>query len=297
MATVFAAAANQPLLPVLEQRSIAGLHVRLCGAGAPLLLLHGTGSTGASWERLMPLLASHFRLIAPDLPGHGASADPGRGRYSPAAMANAVAHLLVDSGLELGPEPLLVVGHSAGAAVLVEGLVRGVITARGFVALNPALLPFPGVQHALFTGSARLLSRLPFVAELIASRGRDPAAVTALLDGIGTELGAAELARYRGLFSEPKHIRTVLTMMAEWDLPAIAAQLPNLQEPTLLLGGMKDRAILPAAVRELAARMPSASATLIPGGGHLLQEELPDCVAARIMDWVQGLPRVSSALL
>jgi pimeloyl-ACP methyl ester carboxylesterase len=43
------------------------------GEGPPVLLLHGPGAYGASWLRIIPELIASHRVIAPDLPGHGAS--------------------------------------------------------------------------------------------------------------------------------------------------------------------------------------------------------------------------------
>ena len=51
----------------------AGLnwHVQVMGSGPVLLLAHGTGAATHSWRGLAPLLAQHFTVVAPDLPGHG----------------------------------------------------------------------------------------------------------------------------------------------------------------------------------------------------------------------------------
>ena len=61
------------------------------GDGPPLLLLHGPGAYGASWQSVIPELATTHRVVAPDLPGHGSStvAD-GRldaGRCSPGSVS------------------------------------------------------------------------------------------------------------------------------------------------------------------------------------------------------------------
>ena len=51
-------------------------HVQVMGSGPVLLLLHGTGASSHSWRDLAPRLARHFTVLAPDLPGHGFSAQP-----------------------------------------------------------------------------------------------------------------------------------------------------------------------------------------------------------------------------
>src|ERR1700691_2374320 len=55
------------------------LHYLTSGHGAPLLLLHGYAETSLMWRPLMPSLAERFTVIAPDLPGIGASAIPTNG--------------------------------------------------------------------------------------------------------------------------------------------------------------------------------------------------------------------------
>jgi pimeloyl-ACP methyl ester carboxylesterase len=58
----------------------AGLrwHVQVMGSGPTLLLLHGSGAATHSWRDLAPILARDFRVIAPDLPGHGFTETPAR---------------------------------------------------------------------------------------------------------------------------------------------------------------------------------------------------------------------------
>ena len=67
----------------------AGLmwHVQIMGAGPVLLLAHGTGAATHSWRALAPLLAQHFTIVAPDLPGHGFTEAPGTARLSLPGMA------------------------------------------------------------------------------------------------------------------------------------------------------------------------------------------------------------------
>src|SRR5919197_5155852 len=67
-------------LPVAERRlELAGISTAVLegGAGRPVVLLHGPGEYGAKWMRVIPDLVTTHRVIAPDLPGHGASEVPG----------------------------------------------------------------------------------------------------------------------------------------------------------------------------------------------------------------------------
>ena len=58
-----------------EYRASNGLFYKVTGNGDPLLLLHGLMATGAMFDPLVPLLQSNFRMIIPDLRGHGESGD------------------------------------------------------------------------------------------------------------------------------------------------------------------------------------------------------------------------------
>ncbi|MFI2429075.1 alpha/beta fold hydrolase [Streptomyces sp. NPDC018955] len=88
---------------------------RLAGKGPAVVLIHGIGDSSSTWAEIIPGLASRYRVVAPDLLGHGASAKP-RGDYSPGAYANGLRDLLS----ALGIERATLVGHSLGGAVAAQ---------------------------------------------------------------------------------------------------------------------------------------------------------------------------------
>src|SRR4051794_28353088 len=88
------------------------------GAGPAILLVHAGGSTGAVWARVAELLADRFRVLVYDRPIYR-SADPPRGAE---AMAAEVADLRTVA--DAVGEPLLVVGHSSGAVVVLQAALR-----------------------------------------------------------------------------------------------------------------------------------------------------------------------------
>jgi pimeloyl-ACP methyl ester carboxylesterase len=59
---------------------------REAGAGEALLLIHGMARSSATWRAILPQLSKKYRVVAPDLFGHGESAKP-RGDYSLGAFA------------------------------------------------------------------------------------------------------------------------------------------------------------------------------------------------------------------
>lgn len=82
------------------------------GSGAPVVLLHGFPETSYAWRQQIPVLAQHYRVIAPDLRGYGETEKPSTG-YDKRTMANDLCALL-DS---LGIERIALVGHDRGARV------------------------------------------------------------------------------------------------------------------------------------------------------------------------------------
>lgn len=95
----------------------AGIHVRVGGAGSPVLLLHGFPQTGAAWHRVAPDLAAEHTVVVPDLRGYGASDKP---RGSPSHVAYAKRTMAADQVAvmsALGFECFAVVGHDRGGRV------------------------------------------------------------------------------------------------------------------------------------------------------------------------------------
>ena len=85
------------------------------GAGPVLLLVHGMGGGYENWREVIGPLARNHTVIAPDLPGHGASA-PNGGDYSVGALAVGLRDLL----LALGHERATLVGHSLGGGIAMQ---------------------------------------------------------------------------------------------------------------------------------------------------------------------------------
>jgi pimeloyl-ACP methyl ester carboxylesterase len=85
------------------------------GAGPVLLLVHGMGGGYENWREVIEPLARRHTVVAPDLPGHGAS-PPGNGDYSIGALAAGLRDLL----LALGHEHATLVGHSLGGGIAMQ---------------------------------------------------------------------------------------------------------------------------------------------------------------------------------
>ncbi len=250
------------------------------GPGAPLwLLVHGTGASTHSFRALMPLLAARAEVLAVDLPGHGFSGPPAAQDWTLPGLATQLQALL--HSLQL--QPALAVGHSAGAAVLVQAALRTNAVLPALVAINGAFLPFGGLAAPLLSPLARLLYAVPGVPGLFSQRAAEPAVVRRLIEGTGSTLDDEGLALYGRLMQDPGHTRAALAMMAHWELQPLARALPQLRAPLLLLAGANDRAVPPAQARRVQQRCALARLQLLPGLGHLAHEEAPAVVAQHLL--------------
>ena len=253
-------------------------HVQRMGQGPPLLLLHGTGAATHSWRALAPLLAKHFSVTAPDLPGHGFTDPMVPGTLSLPGMASAVRALLE----RLGMQPAVVVGHSAGAAILARLCIDRGIAPKLLISLNGALLPFEGMAGHIFPSIAKLLFLNPFAPRLFAWSA-DRSAVARLLHGIGSTIEAKGVELYARLLSNPAHVAGALGMMANWDLEALHRDLPKLNVPIALVAARDDTAVPPEAARKIKARVPRGEIERLVGVGHLAHEERPEAICDLIL--------------
>ena len=265
-------------------------HVQQMGAGPVLLLVHGTGAATHSWRGLAPLLAEHFTVVAPDLPGHGFTGTPSSSGLSLPGMARSIGVLVRDLGLD----PALAVGHSAGAAILARMCLDGEIAPRGLVSLNGALLPIRGVAGPLFSQIAKLLVWNPVAPRLFTWRAANRENVVRLLKGTGSDIDDAGIDHYKRLFQDPDHVAAALRMMANWDLRPLEGALSNLDLPLMLVVGSEDRAIPPGDTHYLRRRINTADVQRLEGLGHLAHEERPDLLADLVVEYarrVGALPK------
>ena len=271
----------------------AGLrwHVQRMGEGPPLLLIHGTGAATHSWRGLLPLLAQHFSVIAPDLPGHGFTQSPPPHRLSLPGMAADLGALV--RKLEARPE--VAVGHSAGAAIAARMCLAGRMTPRLLVALNGAFMPFGGVANHLFSPLAKLMVLSPLVPRVFAWQASHAGAVERLIGNTGSTIDPAGIALYRKLVRNPAHVAAALRMMANWKLEPLLHDLPRLTTALVMVVAANDRSISPEVAQQVREILPHAVIERLPGLGHLAHEEQPQLIAHLIEKYARATAAEQSA--
>jgi magnesium chelatase accessory protein len=158
---------------------------------------------------------------------------------------------------------------------------------RAIVGLSAALMSFSGLAATLFPTLARLLFVNPFAPHAFARLARTPGETARfLVRSTGSRIDAQGIACYERLFATPGHCSGAITMMADWDLPALGRDLPRLAIPLLLIHGEADAAIALASARTAAATVANGRLVPLPGLGHLAHEEQPQTVATLITEFV-----------
>lgn len=241
----------------------AGVFYAQRGAGLPLVCLHGAGGTHRHWAQLFAPLSAMVRLIAPDLPGHGRSAPPGRS--SIAAYAADVLALLD----RLGLERVVLAGHSMGAAAALEVALAAPQRVAGL---------------ALLGASARLRVAPQLLQGFVTDRD---AAITLLAQLIFPEAAAALRAPAVAEFQQcdPLVLHADFAACDGWD---VRQRLGTLHLPALLITGAADGLTPPKLAQELQTLL-GAELVLLPGVGHMPMLEAPAATAAALRTWLASV--------
>jgi pimeloyl-ACP methyl ester carboxylesterase len=238
---------------------IAGveLAVNEAGEGPPLLFLHGAG-TVTGLDSLLPL-AEHFRLIVPNHPGFGASADDPQIR-----SVHDYERIYLDLLDELGIGELTLAGHSMGGWIAATLAISQGSRLTSLVLAAPWGLRVP--EHPtldLFSlPDAEVPAALTADLSIYAGKVPDPPTPEFLAD------------RYREASSAAR-----LLWEHTYD-PSLRRWLHRIAAPTLLLWGDADRVVPVGQLGSWLGLVPDATACLLPGVGHLLFDESPEACEA-----------------
>jgi len=268
-------------------------HVQRLGAGPTVLLVHGVGAATHSWAPLVPLLKGGYELISIDLPGHGFTDL----RHGPAPTRETIARSLAGLLETIDVRPQFLMGHSAGAAILIKMLSLRLISARALVSINGALFPFPGMAGLVFPVMAKGLYLNPFTAHLFARSAASGRGIDNLIRQTGSTIPSQTHRHYSALLRRSGHVAGALRMMANWNLNDIQTDLKRLALPALFITGEADKAVRPDEAARAARLSDSFELRRLPGLGHLAHEEAPDQIAPQIVSFFEKAMSTQTATL
>jgi pimeloyl-ACP methyl ester carboxylesterase len=257
---------------------------RTVGSGPPVVLIHGMVNSSRHWQDVALRLADRYRVVAPDLIGHGDSATP-RGDYSLGAHAAAIRDLLTAIGIERAT----VVGHSLGGGVAMQffwqfpqRVERLALISSGGLGreVSPLLraAALPGASAAVWVAAQpRVLDLLDGIGERLEVRG--PGRGT-YVRAVVRALRPLEGAGARAAFLHT--LRSVIDIRGQ-RVSAMDRLYLLGPVPTLLVWGERDRTIPIAHGRAAHDAIPNSRFRTLPRAAHFPHLEDPEGLA-RVLD-------------
>lgn len=263
------------------------LHVCEQGSGEPIVLLPpGPGLDGSVFFPWFERLTG-FRLLAPDLRGHGRS-DPGRPEdWSWSVWAADVAGLA--EALELGRYTLL--GHSAGARVALQHAVdhpghAARVVCSGGVAHAGALAHLDTTFEQFDTPELRASVEDAFDAE---GRARTPedchAAWMGQMPFFLADPRAPVLDELDRLWRKVRYSPDI-HRHGSFGAFDVRDRLSQVRVPVLVITGREDRITRPQESEEIARLLPHAQLAIVEGAGHFPFAERPDAYFGALNAWL-----------
>ena len=240
------------------------------GEGEPVVFIHGVGLRLEAWAPQIESLAATHRVIAVDLPGHGASSPIGRG----SALAAFVDWFVTVLG-DLGLDSVNVAGHSMGALIAGGCAVTAPERVRRVALLSGVHRRDLGATSAVKARAAEIAAgKLDPIAPLSRWFG-DDSQTTGPYRLVKGWLSAVDIKAYA----------TAYGAFAEGD-DLYADRWPGVTCPALFLTGELDPNSTPQMSRDLAAAAPNGEACIIAGHRHMVNMTAPDQVTTSLQHWL-----------
>ena len=221
-----------------------------CGAGSPVVLVHGYGVSSTYMLPLARALAGACSVLVPDLPGQGRSGPP-LGTGDVACLAEALGDWLDASGL-IRP---IVVANSMGCQIVTELAVRRPQRVGPMVLIGPTVDP------------ARRRARHQAFAALRDS-GREPLSLLTIAARDNAAVGMRAL------------LATARSVLAD----RIEERLPRIDQPTLVVVGQRDAFVSADWAQRVATLLPRGRLVVVPGEPHAVHYTRPELVAAMVRE-------------
>jgi pimeloyl-[acyl-carrier protein] methyl ester esterase len=232
------------------------------GRGRPLALLHGWSASAAFFSELAALLADDYRVLIPDLPGHGES--PPELECSLTALSAVLGEWLLATA---GDDEPLVAGWSLGGMLALQLAHDGSPAPQklALLGVTPRFTRSADCSFGLPPGQVRVLARN------LERRFETTLAEFFALAFAGEEIAAERLREIRrfavsgNALPDRDTARALLETLLQQDQREI---LSGVRQPTLVLHGSEDRIAPLAAGRFLAEALPQARLVELAGVGH-----------------------------
>lgn len=239
-----------------------------------IVLLHGVGLSRSMWRAQVAALRPHYRVLAVDMLGHGASVMPGKD----ATLDDYADHVAA------------AMDAAAVAQATLVGFSMGALVARAFALRHPervtALVLLNGVFARTPAEQARILARVDDVATNGPAANLDAAIERWFTPAFRTQ-NSDYIADLRAAFAanDPDGYKTSYRLFATQDSFG-ADRLAEISVPVLVATGEQDIGSTPDMARALAARIPGATLRIAADARHMMPVERPDLTNALLLDFL-----------
>lgn len=287
------------------------LNVGLSGnpEAPPVILLHGFPESHRTWRGIEPLLGGSFRLVMPDQRGFAGSDKPADvDAYTTAKLVDDV-FALADA---LGIERFALVGHDWGGAIAWPAALRGDPRLTRLAIINaphPVIFQKSLIEDAEQRAASQYMNafRAPGFGKLVQRMSFDWFFKKTFGGHVDLAIiPEAEKQQYIAGWSQPGALDAMLNWYRASPLvvppPGITLPIPDwvlkpfakVRIPTLVMWGMRDKALLPVQLDGLDQLVEQLTIARIPGAGHFAPWEAPDAVADRLAPFLEA-DRVATA--
>ena len=264
----------------LGELSVAYLSNSVEAPARTLLMVHGFGGNKDNWVRMAAYLPDGYRMLIPDLPGHGDSSIGSASDYT----VDAQAATLVAFMDELGVDKVDMAGNSMGGGITAYFASRYPERVRTIALYDPAgSEKYPSeLDQALAEGNNPLVVEKPgdmdrlfnFVME-------EPPFLPWPLTSVMEEKAMAREQVNRTIFD---------AILASRDGVSLTSVLSDIEAPTLIIWGKQDRVLAPENAQVFAESIDDAEVLLLDGVGHVPMVEVPARSAELWHQFLQAHP-------
>lgn len=278
------------LVSASDMVELAGTRIHLRDEGpteaAPIVMLHGLGSSLHTWDRWAEALRGRWRVLRLDLPGHGLSGPDATGDYS-----DARSHALLDALIaQRGVSRIVLVGHSIGGRIAWSYAAARPDRVACLVLVAPDGFASPGFEYGRAPEVPAVLEAMRWALPRAALRANlEPAFADP------TRLDDALLDRYHTLMLAPGNREAMLARMRQTVLQDPLPRLAAIDVPVLLVWGERDAMIPVANAQDYLKALSRAELIRLPDVGHVPQEEAAAASAQAVAGWLARASAPTSA--
>jgi len=252
--------------------------------GKVLLLIHGSNSSMQTWNGMINVLASSYRIISLDLYGHGITGKHPNDDYSAGAQIAGVLKVLDHADVEKA----VWVGNSMGGWLTWRAALAAPDRVSRLVLISAS--GAQGGEKADIYFAAKILKSplVQKISEYIMPRSMVESSIQ---DNYAdhSKISSQLVDQYWELLRFPGNRAAVAHRVKMSREPEIWNQISNIKQPTLLLWGEQDVVGPFSDTKLYQQKLPQSKLVSYPNASHLAMEELPIDVAQDIDQWLQGL--------